>query len=86
MALKKARRPGGGTRGRPEKTLELANDGLGKDETKTQKLRESASPILKKRESSVRRAPLSLSLSPLFFLLPLLFRTLNSHPTRFSTV
>jgi hypothetical protein len=38
-------RPGGGTRGRPEKTLELVNDGLGKDETKTQKLRESASPI-----------------------------------------
>ena len=45
IALKKARHPGGGTRGRPEKTLELANDGLGKDETKTQKLRESASPI-----------------------------------------
>jgi hypothetical protein len=46
IALKKARHPGGGTRGRPEikKTLELANDGLGKDETKTQKLRESASP------------------------------------------
>ena len=71
MALKKARRPGGGTRGRPEKTLELANNGLGKDETKTQKLwGESAYPILEKRESSVRPPPLSLSLSPLFFLLP----------------
>ena len=33
---------------RNKKTLELANDGLGKDETKTQKLRESASPNLKK--------------------------------------
>jgi hypothetical protein len=71
MALKKARRPGGGTRVRTEKTLELANNGLGKDETKTQKLRESASPILKKRKSSNRRAPLSLSrslLSSSFFL------------------
>jgi hypothetical protein len=61
MALKKARRPGGGTRGRPEikKTLELANDGLGKDETKTQKLRESASPNLKKariERSTLRRS------------------------------
>jgi hypothetical protein len=59
MALKKARRPGGGTRGRPEKTLELANNGLGKDETKTQKLRESASPNLKKtriERSTLRRS------------------------------
>ena len=67
MALKKTRGgPGGGTRGRPEKTLELANDGLGKDETKTQKLRESASPNLKKaRIEHSTRSSLPLTLSSL---------------------
>jgi hypothetical protein len=71
---------------RNKKTLELANDGLGKDETKTQKLRESASPNLKKaRIERSARSSLPLALSSL---LPSSAFVPHSqlYPARFSTV
>jgi hypothetical protein len=66
-----------------KKTLELANDGLGKSETRTTKLRESPSPNLKKSENRALDAELA-SLSSASSVLAL--RSSPPPPSLFLTV